>query len=385
MKFLDTILINIYFILISLVMYSCTSQSPEVQEPLLNRGIELSEEFMSIPNSMTNAWDFTSAYFENGEKRLLIYDMPKKAIHDYSLDQGLLANSMYIFSDTLDPKNTPLSMKKTERGYIFNSSDFFGLFSFNGMLIKKWDIFYPRGNEIKNHTYDFKILPRSSINSFQSVTGIDKLPIRLFLANVFWQGVFEDEFYAYPLFGELDLRTGILKKLPVSFPSNFRVGNKSYPYKFQPAFTGCDDGRIAYQFGIDNIIHIIDTETEEIESFKVDNPDLPVEIYPIDIETFNNQAESQYYLANQATYGSIYYNQYTNGFLRSYSVSKNGVKKNYMEILNEDLEIVSYFEIVSSYSKVPLIYPDEIWFPFQRGYKENEMKLLKVTLSDLIY
>ncbi len=364
-------------------MFACTSKPKQVQETLLNRGIKISEVLMPIPDDITNTWDNRSAYSKDGEKRLLVYDVSTKAIHDYSLNQSSLLKSMYVFSDTLDPKNTSVKMKKTESGYIFNSSEFFGLFAFDGTLVKKWDIFYPRGNEIKNHTYDFKILPRSSINSFQSVTGIDKLPIRLFLANVFWQGVYEDEFYAYPLFGELDLRTGILKKLPVSFPSNFREGNKSYPYKFQPAFTGCDDGRIAYQFGIDNIIYTIDADTEEIKSFEVANPELSVNIYPIGVETLNDLAETRIYLDNQATYGEIYYNQYTNGFLRSYSVATNGKKRSYMEIINEDMEVVSYFEIDINYSTVPMIYPDEIWFPFQRGYKENEMKFLKISLSNL--
>ena len=380
-----SLLLWLLFLTTSSIIFSCASPTSEVQETLLNKGIEISEEFMPIPDSMTNEWDSRSAYFENGEKRLLVYDIYTQAIHDYSLDQSALLKSMYVFSDTLDPKNTSVKMMKTESGYIFNTSEFFGLFAFDGTLIKKWDIFYPRGNEIKNHTYDFKILPRSSINSFQSVTGVNKLPIRLFLANVFWQGVFEDEFYAYPLFGELDLRTGILKKLPVSFPSNFRVGNKSYPYKFQPAFTGCDDGRIAYQFGIDNIIYTIDTDSEEVKSFEVTNPELPVNIYPIGVETLNDLAEARIYLDNQSTYGEIYYNQYTKGFLRSYSVTTNGQKRSYMEIINEDMEVLSYFEIDTNYSTVPMIYPGEIWFPFQRGYKENEMKLLKVTLSDLIY
>lgn len=219
--------------------------------------------------------------------------------------------------------------------------------------------------------------------SLQSATGSNKTPILFTLSNVFWQGVYEDNFYSFPLFGELDLSTGELKKFPVRFPSNFRVGNKSYPYKFQVSFIGCDDGRIAYQFGIDNVINFIDTETEEINSFEVNNPDLPVEIYPIDLDTFNDSAESKYYLDNQASYGSIYYNQYTNGFLRGYSVSKNGMKRSYMEIINEDMEVISYFELGSSYSKIPMIYPDEIWFPILRGYRTDQMKFLKVNISEL--
>jgi hypothetical protein len=83
---------------------------------------------MPIPDSMTNEWDNRSAYFENGENRLLIYNIYTKAIHDYSLDQSALLKSMYVFSDTLDPKNTSVKMMKTESGYIFNTSEFFWSF-----------------------------------------------------------------------------------------------------------------------------------------------------------------------------------------------------------------------------------------------------------------
>ena len=46
------------------------------------------------------------------------------------------------------------------------------------------------------------------------------------------------------------------------------------------------------------------------------------------------------------------------------------------------MNIVAQFEQPTIDYSRPLFFPDEIWFPYDQGFAENEMKLLRVRIED---
>jgi hypothetical protein len=198
------------------------------------------------------------------------------------------------------------------------------------------------------------------------------------LTNKAYKGVFLDDFYQHDIFATLDLKEGVLKSFPVRFPDKFYNNGFSYPLNYLPPFTAYGDSAIAYTFGIDNLIHVLHTETGEITDYKVPNPDFAVNIRPTEEATLNDRSLFQDYIEEQQYYIGLHYDPYRDGLLRVGIKRNNGISTRIFELLDEEMSIIAQFEQPSEFSGVPIFFPNEIFFPFQQGYAEDEMKLMRV-------
>ena len=61
---------------------------------------------------------------------------------------------------------------------------------------------------------------------------------------------------------------------------------------------------------------------------------------------------------------------------------ENGVNHRIYELINSDWEVAAQFEPPSTYFAILIFFPNEIWFPYQLGYKPDEMKYYRVTIGE---
>ena len=374
-------MLNKFFILIviSLSILSCKS----AQERSVNLKLTFDEVILPIPRDLTNDWAGASFSFEEGKKILHIYDPFKKDIALYSVEDKGLIERLQPFSDTLDPGNVPVRLKKIKNGYVIDSPLQIFYFDDDISLISKWDTYIPMKNKIVNRIYGSNSRLNSSGTLSLSLTSNTTIPLGIELANVYQEAVFRNDFYEFDILGNFDFTTGKLTTFPIRFPENFNQNGKSYPTNFKFTFVGLENSKIAYSFGIDENIHVLDVLTGEIDTHFISNPHLPLKIYPIDKASYIDKDFYSYqYLANYTTYRHLFYNPHWHGLLRMSTHVERGIKHRIFELINSNWEIIGQFEFPSEFSVTPIFFPNEIWFPYQLGYKPDEMKYYKVTLGE---
>ena len=364
-----------------ILIVSCEPKQETIKIPQLKLSVD--EVKVPIPDDMPNDWIGVTSSFENGERLLHVYDVYRKEIVQYSLDQEKLLKRISPFSDTLDPRNTPVSLYRLKNGYHLSSSSLgFMKIEEEGKLIRIWNHYIPRTGKIKNWEYDRKYRLRSSKTMTISMLDEWTIPIHIELANVAFDAVYRDDFYTHDIFATLDMESGQLVKFPIRFPEQFNINGLSYPLHLIPSFTAMGESKMAYFFGNDDVIYVLDTQSGEVEEFKVSNPNFPVNINPIDRLSFLDSKISTEIYANSSYYTSLHYDPYRKGLLRIGFKKQDGISIRIYELLDENMNIVGQFEQANSNYNRPLFFPNEIWFPFTRGYAENEMKLLRVKIED---
>jgi hypothetical protein len=370
------------YTLLFLLTVSCHNRQETVLSSQLR--ISIDEVKIPIPNDMPNDWIGIAASFENGERVLHQYDQYHKSIIQFSLDRKQIIKRIYPFSDTLDPGNNPIYIHRIEKGYFLSGGAKLGFMLINndGNLKILWNDYYPNTRLIKNWDYNFKYRPRSSASTSLSMLDKHTIPIYIELSNMSYDAVYRDDFYDYDIFGKLNLHTGVLERFPVRFPENFNRNGLSYPMRYIPSFTSMADGKIAYFFGIDDTIHVLDTNTGEISDFSIPNPSFPLNIRPIDQASFMDRNWYVEFTSNLSYYSGLYYDPYRKGLVRMGLKKENRRLIRIYELLDENMNIVGQFEQSSQYSPTPFFLPNEIWFPFQMGYAEDEMKLLRVRIEE---
>ena len=312
-----------------------------------------------------------------------MYDPYRKEIVKYTLDQEKELKRISPFSDTLDPGDGQIFLYKFKGGYFLSSPPSFGFMKLNdeGNLIKLWDDYIPKKGRIKNWNYDYKFSLRSSKTMALSMLDEWTVPIFVDLANEVF-GVYREDFYNHDLFAILDMKEGVIKRFPIRFPKEFLVNGRSYPRNSMPAFTAMGEAKMAYSFGINDSIHVLDTETGEVTDYAVPNIEASVNIMPMDQDTFMDSNQSSAVYANSFYYSQLSYDPYRKGLLRMGLKTVNGISSRVLEIIDEDMKIIGQFEVPQQYSPVPDFFPNEMWFPYRRGYKEDEMMLLRVRIED---
>ncbi len=369
--------------LLTIISFSFLSCSEVPVERNVNVKLVFDEVLLPIPNDLTNDWRGASFSVENGQKILHIYDPFHKDISQYSVDEKKVINRLKPFSDTLDPGNSGIMFKKLRSGYFVHSSLDFLHISNQGNLLAKWDYFIGKKNKMENWDYETRKRLFSTGNVMVSATSSTSVPLAIELTNVFWEGVFRQDFYEFDILSNFDFTTGQLTTFPIRFPASFNQNGKSYPTNHKFSFTGSEDGRIAYSFGIDENIHVLDIATGKVETHEVKNPNLPINIYPIDKASYLDKDFYTYeYLRNYTMYRHLLYSPYWDGFLRMAVHLDNGNLHLIYELINSDWEVVGQFEVPSAYHPIPIFFPNEIWFPFRLGYKPDEMKYYRVTIGE---
>ncbi len=298
-------LTSICLFLVAIV--SC--QQPQ-QETIIVPQLSLSIDEVKVPLSdeMPNDWIGITSSFEDGERLLHIYDIYRKDIIQYSLDQEKILKRISPFSDTLDPRNTPVGLYRLNKGYYLSSSSLgFMKIDEEGKLIRIWNNYIPRTGRVKNWNYDTKYRLRSSKNLILSMLDEWTIPIHIELANVFMDGVYLNDFYTHDIFASLDMNSGELVQFPIRFPEQFNTNDLSYPRHLIPAFVGMGESKMAYFFGHDDIIYVLDTQAGKVEEFKVSNPNFPVNINPIDRASFMDSQIREEFYANSIYYIGLYY------------------------------------------------------------------------------
>ena len=364
------------------IIVSC--QQPQ-QETSIVPQLSLSIDEVKVPLSddMPNDWNGVTSSFENGERLLHIYDVYRKNIIQYSLDQEKLLKRVLPFSDTLDPRNVSVSLYRLNNGYYLSSASLgFMKIDEEGKLIRVWDHFIPRRARIKNWDYDTKYRLRSSKNLILSMLDEWTIPIHIELANVFMDGVYLNDFYTHDIFASLDMNSGELVQFPIRFPEQFNTNDLSYPRHLIPAFVGMGASKMAYFFGHNDNINLLDTQSGKVEELKVSNPNFPVNINPIDRASFLNSTITEEVYANSNYYIGLYFDPYRKGLLRTGINIQDGISSRIYELLDENLKIVAQFEQPTIDYSRPLFFPNEIWFPYDQGFAENEMKLLRVRIEE---
>jgi hypothetical protein len=204
------------------------------------------------------------------------------------------------------------------------------------------------------------------------------VPVQIELANVAYSAVFRDDFYQHDLFATLDLKEGTLKQFPIRFPDNFYNNGFSYPMNFLPSFTANGPSSMAYFFGLDDVIHVLNTETGEISEHKIPNPNFPLNIRPIDQAGYNDALYRREHYANLSYYAGLFFDPYRNGLVRMGMKTENGNTSRIFELIDKKMQIVAQFEQSIEYTPNPVFFPNEMWFPYLQGYAEDEMKLMRV-------
>ncbi len=373
---------KLFQIIIFISIVSC--QQPKQETSIVPQlKLSIDEVKVPIPDDVPNDWGFGASSWEANERILHLYDINRKEIIQYSLDQEKELKRISPFSDTLDPGNVPLHLYRLNEGYFLSQEQKLGFMKIDdqGNLIKLWNNFIPSRDKIKNWNYDFKYWLRSSPTRNLSMLNEYTVPIFVELANVA-NGVFREDFYVHDLFATLDMKEGVIRKFPIRFPDGFLINGRSFPRNSIPAFTAMGEGKIAYNFGINDIIHVLDTQTGEVTDFAVPNNEAPVDIMPIDQSTYMDASQSSEVFANSFYYSQLSYDPYRKVLLRMGLKTVNGETSRVLEIINKDMKIVGQFEVPQQYSPVPYFFPNEMWFPYRRGYKENEMMLLRVVIEE---
>jgi len=368
--------------LILVVIVSCQQPKQEtIIVPQLNLSID--EVKFPIPDDIPNDWGFGASSWDANERILHLYDPYRKDIVQYSLDQEKELKRISPFSDTLDPGDGQIFLYKFKGGYFLSSPPSFGFMKLDdgGNLINLWDDYILKKGKIKNWNYDYKFSLRSSKTMALSMLDEWTVPIFVDLANVAL-GVYREDFYNHDLFAILDMKEGVIKRFPIRFPKEFLVNGRSYPRNSMPAFTAMGEGKMAYSFGINDSIHVLDTETGEVTDYAVPNIEAPVNIMPMDQDTFMDSNQSSAVYVNSFYYSQLSYDPYRKGLLRMGLKTVNGISSRVLEIIDEDMKIIGQFEVPQQYSPVPYFFPNEMWFPYRRGYKEDEMMLLRVRIED---
>jgi len=371
---------------IALLLVAIVSCQQPMQETSIVPQLKLSidEVKVPIPDDMPNDWLRITASFENGERILHQYDQYHKNIIQFSLDRKQIIKRIYPFSDTLDPGNIPVYVQRIDKGYFLLGGFKLGfiLIDDDENLKNLWNDFYPNKRLIKNWDYNFKYNLRPYSSTSLSMLDKQTIPIYIELANMTYDVVYRDDFYDYDIFGKLDLHTGELERFPIRFPSDFNRNGLSYPMRHLPSFAAMDDGKMAYFFGIDDTIHILDTKTGEITDYSIPNTSFPINIRPVDQAFFMDRNQYREFSSNLSYYAGLYYDPYRKGLLRMGLKKENNRFTRIYEILDEKMNIVGQFEQPSQYSPTPFFLPNEIWFPFQMGYTEDEMKLMRVVIEE---
>lgn len=356
---------------------SCQTRQETALIPSLTLTID--EVLLPIPEDMPNDWGGVAGSLEADEHVLHIYGSPKKEILQYSIEQKKLINRIAPFSDTLDPKNVPVEIFKLKKGYFLTSPTLgFIILGDSGNLVKKWDDFIPRANRITSWEYMTKYRLRASKTRRLSMFNDRLIPIQVELANVGFSAVFREDFYQHDLFGILDLEQGILRRFPIRFPESFYQNGYSYPMNFLPSFTAFGESFMAYLFGTDNVINILDMETGEIKQHKISNPEFPLNIRPIDQAGYNDAAYREEHYANLSYYAGLFFDPYRKGLVRVGIKTVNGEKTMLYELLDNNFQIIGQFQLYPNYSALPIFFPNEMWFTYGQGYKEDTMKMMRV-------
>ena len=370
--------------LLLVVIVSCQQPKQETSIIVPQLKLSIDEVKVTIPDDIPNDWLGIAASFENGERVLHQYDQYHKHIIQFSLDRKQIIKRVYPFSDTLDPGNNPVYVQRIEKGYFLLGGVRLGfmLIDDDGNLKNLWNDYYPNKHLIKNWDYNFKYRLRSSTSTSLSMLDKQTIPIYIELANMSYDVVYRDNFYDYDIFGKLDLHTGVLERFPIRFPNDFNRNGLSYPMRHLPSFTAMEDGKMAYFFGINDTIHILDTNTGEITDYSIPNTSFPINIRPVDQAFFMDRNQYSEFSSNLSYYSGLYYDPYRKGLLRMGLKKENNRLTRIYELLDENMNIVGQFEQPSQYSPAPFFLPNEIWFPFQMGYAEDEMKLMRVVIEE---
>jgi hypothetical protein len=151
---------------------------------------------------------------------------------------------------------------------------------------------------------------------------------------------------------------------------------------YLPSFTAMGESKLAYSFGIDDVLYVLNIQSGAIEEFKVSNPNFSLNIFPVDQASFNDPAFLDDYSESLQYYGSLYYDPYRDGLLRVGFKQDNGQRVRVFELLDKEMNIVAQFEQPEYYSGRPLFFPNEMWFPYLQGYKEDTMKLMRVRYGE---
>lgn len=370
---------------ITLLLVAIVSCQQPKQETIIVPQLRLSidEVKMPIPDNMPNDWGFGASSWEGNERILHLYDLNRKEISQYSLDQEKLLKKVSPFSDTLDPRNVSAHLYRLDGGYYLSSSNLgFMRIDDEGSLIKLWNNFIPRSNRINNWDYDFKYSLRTSKTMRLSMLDEWTIPLQVEITNASNSSVYSEYFYNHDLFAILDMKEGLIKRFPIRFPKEFLVNCRSYPRNSMPAFTAMGEGKMAFSFGINDSIHVLDTETGEVTDYAVPNIEAPVNIMPMNQDTFMDSNQSSAVYANSFYYSQLSYDPYRKGLLRMGLKTVNGIPSRVLEIIDEDMKIIGQFKVPQQYSPVPYFFPNEMWFPYRRGYKEDEMMLLRVRIEE---
>jgi hypothetical protein len=370
------------YLLIWICAVSCQSRQETVLKPQVDLFID--EVLLPFNEDIPNVWIGPMGILEVGERILHLYNPYNKSILQFSLDQQKLVNKISPFSDTLDPENQPINLLRMSDGYfIFDRVNLgFLLTDDAGNLLNRWDYYIPRKNRINNWEYPSKHRIRPSKTNLLSMITESTIPIYIELANVGPFAVYMEDFYEHDLFGMLDLKTGDLRRYLIRFPESFNRNGFSYPMNLIPSFTASGAGKIAFLFGIDDTIHILDTATGEVKDYTVSNPNFPINIQAVDQMTINDRAVYTELSSNMSYYAGLYYDPFRRGLVRMGIKPLNDKTTRIYELLDEGLTIVGQFEQPNQYSPTPMFFPNEIWFPFQLGYKEDGMKLMRVRMDN---
>jgi hypothetical protein len=371
----------IYFRAIAILVFaSLFSCRPEEETEFVSQlNLIIDEVKVSIPDDMPNDWGMATSSWEDGERILYMHDLPTQSIIKYSLDKEEILQRMNPFSDTLDPRNIPVALYKLDDGF-FMESAYLGFLRMNeeGKLLHRWDTYYQRASRIKNWDYNTKYRIRNSKNSSLSVLDEWMIPIYIELANQGPAVVFNEDLYEHDLIATLDLKEGLLKTFPVRFPEGYLKNGLSYPSISMPAFTAMGKDKIAINFGIDDVIHVLDVNTGEMVRHSVPNPTMPINITKVDLNTFRNREEYAEANYNSFIYGNLFYDPYRDALVRMGVRKVNGESIRLFELIDAEMQIMGQFEFSLNYSVKPLFFPNEIWFSFLQGYKEDTMKLMRV-------
>ncbi|MFC2188899.1 hypothetical protein ACFCT7_16410 [Fulvivirgaceae bacterium LMO-SS25] len=371
---------TIIILLFAGLVYSCNSVEENVNsfKPDL---IEFDEFTVPIPPYMTNAWNITSEVPNSDTKNIIIWDDYKKTFFEYSIDKKAVVDSLVLNSDTLN-LNGFNTFAKNNRGYFIETNfDFFWLDK-NGQLLSNWSKTTRGSKSMKNHDYTKAILGSDGLK--QSILNSTSFPLGYRLINERGMGVYEDVFYEFPVLGSVDMETGEVIQYEVYFPKDeYLIGEESFPTLAFLQFTACGKDCLAFSFRIDDKIHILNIKSGEVRSHSLKNEYFDVEIAPISKSNFENQSTKMaYYSSTSRTYGKNFYNPYTEGFVRVGSEKIQGNQKRICEIINKDMEIVGYTFLPDNYFLPPLFFEDEILFPYFQGYKEDEMKFVRIKLDN---
>ena len=332
---------------------------------------------------MPNDWMGVTSSIENNQRVIHIYDGYQKEIIQYNLDRKVIMKRISFLADTLNLGSSPFALFKRKDGYFLSASHkAFLVTDDNGQVLRKWDNYIPKTGIITNWNYSPKFSLRSYNTLTQSMLDDWNIPIHIEAANNAFNAVYKEDFTDRDLFATLDLENGKLRIFPIRFPQQFSANGNSYPMNYLPSFTAMGESRIAYSFGIDDVLYVLNTKSGVIEEFKVSNPNFSLNIFPVDQASFNDPAFLDDYSESLQYYGSLYYDPYREALLRVGFKQNNGQRVRVFELLDKEMNIIAQFEQSGVFSGRPLFFPNEMWFAYLQGYKEDTMKLMRVRVAE---